>query len=434
MPRCSLLPLLAFGFALLPSCQSTLKVQEAVPTVAFRGAEVERVQLSMQAEEKYLELALRFGFRNPYSKAFTVPAHEVRFELNGEVFPIQAEAQTAFEVPAEQEVIRTYLLRFDLDPANQPAGILGRDNTYTFTSSFELDLADFGIQLPMGWGRRTLEFSFGDTLRLPLLPIVEPSNEAGQVAFLGTMERLDLGQLRGAMTPMVDLLLEANYPSQAGAGFLQMLDGIRVPSPTLNDPSATIALSAAMVGFLKGFDPNADDKWEAFRAQVAPAGNVKLMDHFVTHFLKPIHATAPGDWQAFKSNWQTFKSQPAVIEYPGLRITGLNVRLPVRLRNPNQFPIQAPSSFLSAQLPNDYHPIRMRAQPSGSPQIPAGGSRTLTLELQLDWSSLDQGWHSLIAGQALTPGLEGETTVDLGYGPTTIEIHLPSVPVQFGGQ
>jgi len=230
---------------------------------------------------------------------------------------------------------------------------------------------------------------------------------------------------------MVDLLLDTEFDSKLTDPFAELLFSATVPvySPTWDNPFRTVNVNLGnhiVNTLLSTVDGQAPQKWEDFKKSMMP-GQVNLMDHFIAHFLAPLHGQAPQRWEQFKTNWEDFKERPLQINYPGPRVTGLQIAVPLRIYNPNSFEIQAPI-FFGAASAGGHQPLSFLASaPPGGQVIPAKTHQYIQVRFTLDWA---QGGTGLLG--LLQPGsplqqtrLLGTTSLDLGYGPMRVELDLP---------
>lgn len=411
-------------------------VFEKLPNVQFRGPTLEGVQAAADLQQVKIDLGLRFLFTNPYKKPIIVPEHVFVLKLNGQALPGQLQRQQSFEVPAEGARLVNYTYSFDLSPAGvlNSLNVLGKDNLLEFKAEVDIDLKDLGLKIPTALGKiplrkHKLEFTYSDTIRLPLLPVIEPAGSPGRIRFLGQMEHFDLEPVKNAMTPFVDLLLDARFNSNLTDPFvnLLLLTNVDVPDPTPTQPLRTkkINLGDHMVQqFLAPVNPQFPLLWQSFKEKMSP-GNVNIMDHSIQLFLEPLNTQAPAYWNGFKEQWAQFKAQPLTFQFPGPRVTGLEVEIPFRIYNPNAFSIHSPAIFGAADE-GARRPFSFRAAPlQGSQVVPANARRDMRVLFTLDWGQLGQGLTGLMQGHTFQPRLSGRTSIDLGYGLMNLEIDLP---------
>lgn len=417
---------------LLASC----KVYEKLPTVSFRGPTLQGVQTALDLEDIKVNLGLRFLFRNPLKKDIVIPEHQFTLKIDGRPLPFNVQRKASFTLAAESQKMVVYAFTFDLDP-NGPLKdlqVLGKDSYYEFETKVELDLKALGIKIPTALGKlplkkHELEFSIGDTIRLPLLPEVKPAAQMASVRFLGTMETFNLEPIKDAMAPMVDIFLDATFDSELTDPFVDLLlnSTVDVLLPTASPPffkNQSINLGDHIVdNLLKPLHPDADDLWDDFKTKMKP-GQVNMMDHLVGNFLEPINSQADENWAQFKQKWQQFKNSELNFQYPGPGVTGLQIEVPFVIHNPNSFPIQAPSVFATAAEGN-YEPLGFQAIPTTNGTIAGGADQQMKLFLTLDWSNGNQSLLDFMQGQSFQPRLKGRTSIDMGYDLMEVEIDIP---------
>lgn len=226
-----------------------------------------------------------------------------------------------------------------------------------------------------------IPFEYGDTLRLPLPPLISPAlNDFSYVDFIGSNNTIDLSPLSG----FVDFLLDAK---------------IRVASPTATNWLRTVEVNAAgfLVDKLKILDPNADDKWDDFKAK----------------------------WNQIKGDLK--------IEYLGPNTTGYKLYVPVNIYNPNEFPIESTFFTATAKYNESYDPYIMEIKPSDNDKIiPPKSNKKVYLTWQTNFfqGNIMDVFNS---GKALPhdPSLSGKFGIDLGYGLMEIPYNFV-IPFKFG--
>ncbi|MDX1909359.1 MAG: hypothetical protein SF053_20135 [Bacteroidia bacterium] len=384
---------------LYPGCNRY--IADYVPTVDYRGARIRSLepQVNLQTGQVRAELTLVLSFRysNPYRRPLLIPAHTFSLHMKNRFIPNGRELshlqgnQAAFRVPADGDTVVQYSLRLDLDPLGQMKDFLGRDNYYEFRSDITLDLQDYlpggalrqAVSAALGDTERDIRLAYGDSIRLPLMPVILPSATKARIQLVGEMEKLDFSPLRNGMKPFYNLITGTK---------------VLVYAPTMTNPFRTV--------------------------------EVNFADHMMT-LLSPVAPDAPDAWDNFKDHWADFQAQP-VVEYPGEDITGLRVTIPFVIRNPNDFPIESPEMHALFQLNTAYQPVSMEIDPAGSRIIGAGQDRTMTLSWQLNWNDTFT-LPGLLSGQVLpqNPTLKGSVNVDIGYGMVRVPFSL-TAPVQLG--
>lgn len=419
-------------FGLLSGCKSLQELSQLnIPTAGFRGATVKGIQ-SQASGGIVVSLGLRFRFTNPYTLPLRIPEHRFGLKINNKPTAGRLSTQPSFAVSPKSDTLVVYDFILDLNSRRlRQMNVLGRDNRYEFEADVTLDLSDYGISLPGGMGRKTFHLSFADSIRLPLLPVVEPATEAAQLRFLGEMETFDLGVFQQAFTPFIDQLLNAKFEQDMLAPFIAQLQALDCPSGINQSRPCLEMFSSAVVAFINtafAADPPLRSQllsdWNALQQELlnAPEAEEPIIDAVIQTFM-PGSASSLAN---LKAQWTTFKESPAQIRYPGPGVTGLLVRVPFVLYNPNEFAIEAPAFFADAQMSSSYHPIRFEAGQAGSQQtaIPPKSRRNMQLLLELNWGE-GGGILSLFQGASLTPRLQGSTRVDVGYGPMQIRMDLP---------
>lgn len=422
------LPFLLLGLLII-GCSP--RISDNIPSVRYQNLRIEQIQPELQQANLKLKLAMRFLFKNPLNQDLLIPEHDLTFRLNNRKVSGDIDQQPSFTLAKKSERQIVYYFTFDLNPQGvlKDLDVLGKDNYFELISEFKIDLADFGVELPDRFSKYTFEVAFGDTIRLPLLPAIQPSSQMAKVELLGQMEELNLAPFKQAATPFVDLL---NQSFNAKDPFLKLMLDTKVPvyAPEWSNPFKTVQVNLAdhvVNTLLLPIDAQAMNKWNNLKDKLAPEEAVPVMDQMVNTFLKPINTNAPQQWQDFKEGWENFEDNvPDKLEYPGHRITGIFVEIPFIIENPNQFSIEAPSIVSSTDLPS-FQPVVFSASPVGNTtHISAGEKRLMKMQMSLRWGDDDNpglGW--LLNGEILKPTLKGNTRVDLGYGPVNLNMEIP---------
>ncbi|MEZ4824790.1 MAG: hypothetical protein R3C61_00635 [Bacteroidia bacterium] len=457
--------LLLFVTAILYSCSpKILRLQDTIPTVGFRGIDIQNIQPGNQLTDIKLNLGLRFLFRNPFNKNLLIPEHQVTLKLNGKNIPGQIGNHAGFTVPAKGQKLETYTFTLDLNPQGvfKTWNVLGRDNYFEFESLVKLDLSDFagelsqyGIALPKNQitealnlqdalakklGEHTLEFAFGDTIRLPTLPSVTLSNQPASVKFLGKMDTLNLGMYQDAITPFVDQVLTAQLEKDLIYPFIYELKNLNCPH--IPQPRPCIDMfSDAVETFINASFTNAGKRnqmngyWNDMKNDLlSPPKEGDPVFETVVSALIP---NSQSNLNLLQTQWNTFKNADPLLVFPGAGVTGLKVEIPFRFVNNNQFPVQAPQFLTEAQIlagNATYSPAGFEVIPANqNAMVGPGQSREMKVIMTLSWAQGAEGILGLISGQNISPNLKGKTAVDMGYGPLRMEFNLSNMPMQMGG-
>lgn len=436
------------------SCKPVLNLQDVVPTASFQGITVRQFPPNISIEQTDLKLGLSFAYRNPYGKDLPIPDHTFTFTLNGKNLPGMPLKMKGFILPAKDSIHRVYPLTIDLNPQGnlKHLQVFGKDNRLEFSSSFTVNLVEYAgslansFDIPVSEGKpgtelakkyldkkmgtRTLRLSHGQTFRLPALPQISPASRPMQVRFLGQMETLNLEPIKNSMEPMVDLLVQGYENNVLADPFFTMMDAEINVLGIGKVKVADYVMGTVLFPF---FGADAGEHWQEFKDKTRPESGTPMLNHFLLTFVDP-QSPVQDYWENFTDNWDTFKEMPAKIEYPGPRVTGLEIEIPFNFKNTNEFPIEAPLFFTDASL-NNYHPIRFdMGLSNGSRQIPAGATREMRVKLILNWhgGQITEGIQTLIQGQELSTTLNGETMIDMGYGPMRVKMDLQGMLMKWG--
>lgn len=447
-----------FLFLLLPlllavGCRGSLNLAETLPKVQFKGVRLTRFPADASQEKMEIRLGLRFNYVNPFvSKALPIPNHAINFTVNGQDLPGAPGQQQGFSVPASSEKLVTYFFTFNLDSlgdlGQQGLNILGKDNVYEFSSNFKLNLLDyadeiFGVSVgnlgsdptsPLSPYRQQLEnyelkLGFGDTLRLPALPQVRPAQNPIKVQFLGQVNTLNLGGVKGSMAPMMGLMDQGFDQDAQADPFVNMLTQ-KVNIPIVGEK----VLADYVITLAQGTFPQAAIYWQNLKDKMLPPENTPMMVHLIQQFLPNANVDANQAWGNLQQGWTTLQGLPDQLEYPGANTQGLVIEIPFVFKNRNEFAITPPQLFSHASLGGN-HPIDFEAAPTnGEEAIPGGAEREMHIRLTLNWQDLANGFSGLFAGETLRPNLSGSTVLDMGYGPMPLQLDLSDVPMQTGAE
>ncbi|MGQ1784304.1 hypothetical protein [Saccharicrinis sp. GN24d3] len=413
---------------------SSCKVYEKVPSVRFQGPKIESVQTGPELKELKLNVNLRFLFTNPLNMDIVIPAHDFNLKINNKPFVADVKSVESFVLKGKTELMKPYNFEIALNQETlQSLHVLGRDNYLEFLADVKIDLADYGIKIPTIFGRQvlrnhTLTFSYGDTLRFPLMPEIRKiTNKPARVVMLGEMETINLEIYKDAFAPFVSSIIDAEFSTSSGFDFIQQLEDLGL----MDD----IGFFISGLVLLPGTPDSRREQWENFVSKVKdmdPSGK-NIMDHFVKTYAKPVVGNqVVANWNTFKQHWGNFVDEDLLVSYPGKNIYGIKVEIPFKIYNPNYFPVEAPSFFNHFKSGN-WQPLLFQAVPKdGNTTIKARSDKEMSLTMQLDWSKSNEGILDFITGNPTSYKMEGETKIDLGYGPMTIVYELPLVPIQPG--
>ncbi|SMO66283.1 hypothetical protein SAMN06265379_104177 [Saccharicrinis carchari] len=427
------------AFLLTLMLAGACKVYEKVPSVRFQGPEIQSIQSESDLSELTLKVNLRFLFSNPFNKDITIPRHDFNLKINGKKFIADIKPVQSFVLKGNSVVTKRYPFEINLNQQNiKNLDVLGKDNYLEFAADVKIDLADYGIKVPTIFGKQalryhTLSFSYGDTLRFPLLPEIRLSNQPAHMVFIGHMEQLDLEKYKDAFAPFVTSMMEARYPDTPADDFVATLINTKVNvlgiEYTLSEQIGLLLETLTAAPGIPGIDKN---DWETHLEKLNPEGQL-VMDHFLNTFAKPIVGNQVlSNWNNFKYNWDNFLDEDLVITYPGANIHGLEVRVPFVIYNPNYFAVESPS-FFNHLRDGNWEPLLFNATPTdANTTIAARSKKEMTLTLRIDWSKGNQGILDFVTGKTNHYDLEGETKLDLGYGPVTVKYQLPALKLQTG--
>ncbi len=378
---------------LINSCSPKFNINEYIPSVDFRGVRIDKLEPEINILNSTLKvkinLKLKFRFNNPYDIALTIPDHEFKFKMSGRPIAQLSKSKESFVIPPKSNVIQTYALLLDLDPGAYLHDFMGKDNPYSFESTFHILIKDYvkdkyassALKYIFKSDHIDVPFEFGDTLRLALPPKIHPTlSEFAHIDFLGRTNEINLSP----MGPFVNFLINQT---------------IGIYAPTWEDPFRIRNVNPAdlIVEKLTVVDPQADKKW-----------------------------------QDFKNKWNDVKNN-LKIEYPGPNTSGFKIYIPFDIENPNEFPIETSFITANAVYNNSYSPYIIEFKSAdASKMIPGKTKKKYYMSWQTNFfnGNILQMFGN---GEALpyTPGIQGKIGMDFGYGIMEIPIDI-RVPLKFG--
>lgn len=421
--------------------------------VGFQGARVQAVQPDIVRRELQIDFALDFKVRNPLKFPLVIPAHDYTLEL-GEGAHVVGSRQAELRLAPEETRTLSYPFKLDLSAAGLRE-LAGRDAPYRFSASSDAVKAvrrQLDAVVPTKGGaaaalsaleelsRKALPPMFQDgklvlahesTLRLPLLPEVRwaGAGRAPSIEMMGAnVQTVDgtavLNELQRAMRPLVSTLETAltTRPSWTPSLTLrQVLDHLRVGTVRINgipvdERKAVItAINAARRAVGEG-EINEDST---------------LGIHFQVPSPLELMQVRQEQWNSFLTAWRGFPPEalrrPLVI--PTSLPTGIRLRMPFRLHNPNQFVIAVPRFRLDLQPASGGGGIVQARVVPRAPGSPAALSAESGLDMELvaefTWDQLG-GLLRLTQQNPMVPPvrLSGDVSVDVGYGQLTLPIQL----------
>ncbi|MEM6802406.1 MAG: hypothetical protein AAF696_13440 [Bacteroidota bacterium] len=251
-----------------------------------------------------------------------------------------------------------------------------------------------------------------------------------KVEFIGQMETLDLKLLKDGLSPMVNTLIDANNSNIISDPFISMMkDTIDV----FGIGKVNVA-SYLMTSILTPFyGAQANNRWNGFVNKLEPEEGVPMLNHLVLTY---VDANSPiqEHWESFVESWGDLDAMPDKIEFPGPRVTGMEVSIPFVLKNTNEFPIDAPMFFADAEF-NSFSPISFEVGARGSNRtIAAGQEKELWVKLRLNWNmnQASSGIMQLLQGEEFSTRLRGQTQLDMGYGPMKVRMDLQNMKLKWG--
>jgi hypothetical protein len=402
--------------------------------MGFQGARVQAVQPDLARRELRLDFALDFRVSNPLKFPIVIPAHDYTLDL-GDGAHVAGSRQAEVRLAPDETRTLSYPFTLELSAAGL-RDLAGRDSAYRFTTStdavkavgLQLGVSLPGLPPPFQDGKLTLTHEA--TLRLPLLPEVRwpEAGRAPSIELLGAnVQTVDgaaaLGELQRAMGPLVTALGTAltTRPSWSPSLTLgQLLDHLKVGSggPINQRRAAISAINAARQA--SGLEPINEG------SQIGPSLQLPSP-------LDLMGDTAKTQWNGLLASWRSFPPEALrrVLVVPTSLPTGVRLRMPFRLHNPNHFPIATPRfRFELAPASGGAGFARAQVVPRGggnAATLPARAGLDMELVTEFTWSQLG-GLVELARQNPTVPPvrLSGDVSVDVGYGQLTL-------PIQLGG-
>lgn len=422
-----------FGAALASGCAHSL------PSAGFDGFAIKQLKpkvaqaAPLRVESIAMDLQFDFVVRNPTSRPLVVPEHEFKLDLGN--------AYTATHTVPKQTVEPSSVLRLqypihldlNLQGNNGLKSLLGRDVPYSFSAEAKLDLpemlggeggkaVDQALSLA-GIKDDKLVLKHEGTLRLPLPPAIERSTALPTVQFLGKGGQqvgkdvsAELTSLRQQLAPFVaafDRALTARLGTQ--------IDGRTLMKLVVGDRWTDQAISALQ-----------------FARIPVNTGNISLPGIPSTPLdaLKAVDPSLGDQWSRFHTAWNGFDpSKFSGVIVPTSLPHGVRITIPVKIRNPNTFPIKLPGLQMAAfGGPGGMQLASLQAvakEEQGKPpdaamepfELAGSASTDLMLTSELSWDQfggLLEGMH----GNMPPVRLKGQVMVDLGVGQVTLPVDV----------
>jgi hypothetical protein len=351
----------------------------------FQRLTVTSVQPDVERLSVTLTAVFTFRYVNPLSVAIPVPTHTFGLYLDGSATPAASLTKPGFTVPPNATA-------HDIPyPVSLVIGGPGSLATQYLGRDVPYRfLTTFTLPALPGVPPRQVQIAHDDSLRLPLFPQLSVAG-LPSLQLLGTIRTLDVRAFRQPMVEVGDVL-------------------VRFLGPILD---AFLAL-----GTLAGGDQTA------------------LRD--------------PDKREAFTRGWTRFKEDipDRILDLPASRLEGIRLEVPVRVRNPNRFPIHAPTVSVSLTEPGAGAGAAGRVglvalvypnTAGAAARIPEGPgtSREATLVVELRWTRLAGGSANpldvlrvLDGSGSATLALRAEFAMDLGYGLVTVPLEIPLQPLR----
>ncbi len=375
-------------------CGSVKNIADLLPTAEFHKFKVKKFEPAIRMEpfkvSAKMTIGLCFRFHNPYNRELTLPAPELQFNIrNHELLAMnRVEDLATLKIPAKKHLDVYYDYEIQMDPESAFLNLLGKDNPYSFKCTMVINLRDYikdsiatrfaNQAIPIvsrfverDVSRYKLEIVYDDTLRLPLPPVIQPDlTRPPSLGLKGQMETLDLRPVRNIMNPFVRAIRETT-----------------ITVPIDHD----VIVIQQMLDILSGFGLDLTQKW----------------DDFV-------------------EGWTDFQNQP-VLKYPGTNTTGIEIKVPIKVYNPNEFEIECPQFEIKTMSDidnaNSYTPFYVSQKAATSnPMIAAKGTKQVWITSGINWNS-GYTLPNIILGTTPAiphPGVKGAFTYDLGYGSMNI--------------
>jgi hypothetical protein len=154
-----------------------------------------------------------------------------------------------------------------------------------------------------------------------------------------------------------------------------------------------------------------------------PLGDVEQIDLGALHSLivavgDPVVQGTGSAYQ--KEQWRKFKESSKVLIPSSL--DGVEVAIPLEVRNPNAFAIASPKLDTALRVGSPRRDLASLRLEGGGSQMSPGATRDVTLRGRFKWSELGAGIATLATDGETGADATGSIRIDFGYGVTEIPV------------
>lgn len=419
------LSLAAILVALATGCAHRL------PSAGFNGFTVtkfrpELATKPLRVDSITMDLELDFVVRNTLAHPLVVPPHKFNFQLG--TLHSQSPMMARQVAPPNSILHIKYPvhLQLDTDADDKLKQLWGGEVPYSFSAETKLDLPELvrGALGLAGIKGDTLVLGHEGTLRLPLLPVIERTTSAPSLKFIGgnTAEvpgvrnvKEKLANLHSKLEPFVSALqrnMNRGLPRTVnGKDLLKLLVGEKVADKVVE------VLGRAHINVNTG---------DITLPGAIPSTPLAALQH--------LDPNAQAIWDRFLSAWNDLdpSKYEGTLVIPTSLPKGATVTVPLRIRNPNRFPIHLPGMRVALVANNGAQLSMVQAiarEDMGKPmdqlmesfELAPGASTDLMLISEFRWDQLGSVLEGLGADK-FPVQLQGEVTMDLGLGRMAVPV------------
>jgi hypothetical protein len=443
-----------------------------LPRAEFNGLTIQTIQPDPDKPDLRLQLGVDFQVKNPLGIKLNIPEHIFALTIDGAPAATTG-TKKSFKVDQKGEKIVRYA--FELDPKALGSAI-GREAEFAFTADADIDLPGYllegigdvlGKEIGMAagslaeglgasaggsggsGGTQSYKMTFGHKgkLKVPKIPKIQPPSDDSRptVALVGKSEFMNLdnvlGDLKAKGGPAVAVLeailsQKPNEPIKLPMGTI--LEAVGVPKNLTNGAVSALNTFLSLQG---GGSVSSKSSQVTLPVQLPSIGQL----------IASVDPSAANKFNQFTSAWADFDNGTmgglGGLKIPTALPAGMQVSAPFLINNPNEFAVNAPTFRMALVAPDGTPVLMVGTVPSAAAQSAdlskrrvsnqAIGGKTalaMTLMTEINWEQLTGGLLQLAtggSGGSLGTGglsLQGEFTIDPGYGPITVPLNvaLPS--------
>ena len=420
-----------------------------LPSAGFNGFTVTKFQPTLAARPPRvdaitMDLELDFVVRNTLARPLVVPPHQFTFRL-GDAYS-QSPLMPEQVAPPSSVLHIKYPVHLQLDTGanDKLRQLLGGDVPYSFSAEVKLDAPELaagevggkdqeavegvmrGALALAGFKGDKLVFAHEGTVRLPLPPVIERPTSAPSVQLIAGDKtevpgvqnvKEKLQAVRSSLEPFVTTLqrnMNAGLPHTVSGDYLLKL--------ILGEGNASRAKQILGVA---GIRVNTGEITLPAEIPSTPLAALQRLD-----------SNAQTHWNRFESAWKDLdpSKYEGTLVIPTSLPKGAAVNVPIRIRNPNRFPIHLPGMRVATVANSGAQITTVQAiarQDMGKPmgqsadafELAPGASTDLMLVSEVRWDALGSVLEGLRTDR-IPVKIQGEVTVDLGIGRMVLPVEI----------